>query len=95
MLRAKSHEAAGLSTSPFSRTISTLPVPDLGLPAPALSVTSEQDADPQAAVARASAIARAATRTANPPKSYPQKTRGKKAAAAKSAEKEEDVIELD
>jgi hypothetical protein len=49
----------------------------------------------QAAVARASALTRVAARTANPPKSYPQKTRGKKASAASSAEKEEDVIELD
>lgn len=54
-----------------------------------------QVTDSQAAVARASAIARVATRTANPPKSYPQKTRGKKASASSSAEKEEDVIELD
>jgi ribosomal protein L12E/L44/L45/RPP1/RPP2 len=51
----------------------------------------------QAAVARASAVAKAAARTANPAKEYPTKVRGnKKAASASKAEKkEEDVIELD
>lgn len=54
-------------------------------------------ANAQAAVARASALTRVAARTANPPKEYAPKTRGKKASAgAKSAEKkDEDVIELD
>ncbi|WVQ99044.1 hypothetical protein IAU59_006176 [Kwoniella sp. CBS 9459] len=52
----------------------------------------------QVAVARASALARATTRTANPPKSYPKKQRGPKKAAASAAasgKKEDDVIELD
>ncbi|WWC89712.1 uncharacterized protein L201_004637 [Kwoniella dendrophila CBS 6074] len=48
------------------------------------------------AVARASALSRAATRTANPPKSYPTKQRGPNAKKATSAsKKEDDVIELD
>ncbi|WVR05484.1 hypothetical protein IAU60_002500 [Kwoniella sp. DSM 27419] len=51
----------------------------------------------QVAVARASALARSATRTANPPKAFPRKQRGNKKASAPTAagKKEEDVIELD
>ncbi|WWD16223.1 hypothetical protein CI109_100649 [Kwoniella shandongensis] len=48
------------------------------------------------AVARASALLRAQTRSVNPPKSYPQKVRGnKKSAAAPAKKDDEDVIELD
>lgn len=45
----------------------------------------------QAAVARISALTRANRRVANPPKDFPAKQRGKKAAAAA----EENAIELD
>ncbi|WVQ69725.1 uncharacterized protein L199_007945 [Kwoniella botswanensis] len=50
----------------------------------------------QVAVARASALSRASKRSANPPKSFPPKQRGKKTQSSASAsKKEDDVIELD
>ncbi|GFZ45912.1 hypothetical protein JCM24511_03645 [Saitozyma sp. JCM 24511] len=51
----------------------------------------------QVAVARASALAKANQRAANPPKEYAPKQRGRKAAAASASGKkdEEDVVELD
>lgn len=50
----------------------------------------------QAAVARASAYARAQVKTANPPKQYAVKTRGPNKQGAKAAKQDgEDVIELD
>lgn len=53
------------------------------------------DADRQAAVARASAYARVQKLTANPPKTFPIKTRGPNSKKSTSDAKADDVIELD
>lgn len=62
-------------------------------------LATHDSADPQAAVARASALVRAQRRSANVPKTRAPKLRGKKARKAAFGQKvgseEEDVIELD
>ena len=59
------------------------------------SPTSMSRAELKAAIARTSALMRTQQRTANPPKEYPKKTRGKSSKGAAAKKEDEDIIELD